>query len=148
MSKEKQIEEMALDICKSRLVAEDGDACRKCRQHNNCLYQEIAYGLYNAGYRKQSEVDKLKATIERLEQEKEKMLVSATIDIPITMETLFKVRTEHPIFTAIKAEFAREIFEEIDRLLRMGVVEHSDCLDAYVKKGYAELKKKYTGEQT
>lgn len=55
MSKEKQIEEMALDICKSRLVAEDGDACRKCRQHNNCLYQEIAYGLYNAGYRKQSE---------------------------------------------------------------------------------------------
>ena len=55
MSKEMQIEEMALDICKSRLVAEDGDACRKCRQHNNCLYQEIAYGLYNAGYRKQSE---------------------------------------------------------------------------------------------
>ena len=55
MSKEKQIEEMALDICKSRLVAEEGDYCRKCRNDNNCLYQEIAYGLYNADYRKKNE---------------------------------------------------------------------------------------------
>lgn len=43
-----------------------------------------------------------------------------------------------------KAEVAREIFEEIEKLLRIGVVEHLDCLNAYVKKGYTELKKKYT----
>jgi hypothetical protein len=43
-----------------------------------------------------------------------------------------------------KAEVAREIFGEIEELLRCGVVEHSDCLDSYVKKGYVELKKKYT----
>ena len=55
MSKEKQIKEMALDICKSRLVAEEGDYCRKCKNDNNCLYQEIAYGLYNADYRKKNE---------------------------------------------------------------------------------------------
>ena len=55
MTKEKQIEEMALAICEGRNVA-DVDNCRKCWQYENgCLYQEIAYGLYNAGYRKQSE---------------------------------------------------------------------------------------------
>ena len=55
MSKEKQIEEMALAICNSRGVA-DVDDCRTCwKYENGCLYQEIAYGLYNAGYRKQSE---------------------------------------------------------------------------------------------
>jgi hypothetical protein len=42
-----------------------------------------------------------------------------------------------------KAEVAREIFEEIEKLLYIGVVEHVSCIDAYVKKGYAELKKKY-----
>jgi hypothetical protein len=54
MDEKKQIEKMALDICKSRglcLV----DNCRKCSAHGNCLYQEIAYGLYNTGYREQSE---------------------------------------------------------------------------------------------
>ena len=52
MSNEKQIEEMALAICKSRGVAYVDD-CRKCRQHGDCLYQDIARGLYKAGYRKQ-----------------------------------------------------------------------------------------------
>lgn len=54
MNKEKQIiEQMALAICKSRGVA-DVDDCRKCWQHeNNCLYQDIAYGLYREDYRKQ-----------------------------------------------------------------------------------------------
>ena len=56
MSEENQIiEEMALAICKSRLVADDGDVCRTCKMHETCLYEDIAYGLYNAGYRKQSE---------------------------------------------------------------------------------------------
>lgn len=49
-----QIMEMALDICKSRGVA-CVDDCEKCRMHEDCLYQEIAKGAYNAGYRKQSE---------------------------------------------------------------------------------------------
>jgi len=39
---------------------------------------------------------------------------------------------------------AKEIFAEIEKLLRISVAEHSDCLDDYVKKGYAELKEKYT----
>ena len=57
------------------------------------------YFCHQADVAPKSEVDKLKETIERLEQEKEKMLVSATMDIPITIETLFKVRTEHPIIS-------------------------------------------------
>ena len=54
MSKEKQIDEMALSICKSRMVADEDDVCRKCNYHENCLYEDIACGLYKAGYRKQS----------------------------------------------------------------------------------------------
>lgn len=50
----KQIEEMAFDICVAR-KAQYADGCRVCSQHENCLYQDIAYGLFNAGYRKQSE---------------------------------------------------------------------------------------------
>ena len=56
MSKEKQIiEEMAYDICKSR-KANWADGCRVCSHHERCIYQDVAYALYNAGYRKQSEV--------------------------------------------------------------------------------------------
>ena len=57
MSKEKQmIEEMACFICESR-KANWADGCRVCNHHENrCLYQDIACSLYNAGYRKQSEL--------------------------------------------------------------------------------------------
>lgn len=58
MSREKQIiEEMAFDICKIRGVSDDEDGgCLKCRHHEDCLYQEMSWGLYNAGYRKQSDL--------------------------------------------------------------------------------------------
>lgn len=56
MSKEKQmIEEIALAICESRGVKEV-DSCLKCGRHADCLYQEIACAVYNADYRRQSEV--------------------------------------------------------------------------------------------
>ena len=55
MSKEKQIEKMAHDICESR-KANFADGCRVCNYHENrCLYQDIACALFKLGYRKQSE---------------------------------------------------------------------------------------------
>ena len=55
MSKEKQIEEMAKDIC----VAEQKtnySCTEKCKKQGICAYcKVIAETLYNAGYRKQSE---------------------------------------------------------------------------------------------
>lgn len=59
MTKEKQIiEEMAITICRKRhaCILKDGESCRKCYQHERCLYQDIAYALYQEDYRKQSEV--------------------------------------------------------------------------------------------
>ena len=53
MSREKQIEEMARTIGRNRMAC-DRDDCKKCSSHEKCLYQDIACGLYNAGYRKQS----------------------------------------------------------------------------------------------
>jgi hypothetical protein len=58
MNKEKQqIEEMAITICRKRhaCILKDNESCRKCDQHERCLYQDIAYALYQEGYRKQSE---------------------------------------------------------------------------------------------
>lgn len=63
IDRKKQIEEMALDICISRHAC-NADTCRKCNQHERCLYQDIAYALYNKGYRKQSEGKWIKHTDE------------------------------------------------------------------------------------
>lgn len=52
MSKEKQIAEMARDICRSRF-AEDAILCEECEKE--CLYHQIATALAAKGYRKQSE---------------------------------------------------------------------------------------------
>lgn len=87
-----------------------------------------------------ADVDQLKATIDRLERENAEMLVSATTDIPITMETLFKVRTEHPIFKAIKSEVAREIFEEIEKHL----IFNTYGIATISEETFAQLEKKYT----
>lgn len=58
MTEEKQIiEEMAITICRKRhaCILKDDESCRKCDQHERCLYQDIAYALYQEDYRKQSE---------------------------------------------------------------------------------------------
>lgn len=55
MTENELIQEMAKAICKSRGIT-DVDDCEKCWRCDNidscCLYQEIANGLYNKGYRK------------------------------------------------------------------------------------------------
>lgn len=55
MSREKQIEEIAKDLCNSTMCdLETYNSCRKSR--GNCSRcQRVAEDLYNAGYRKQSE---------------------------------------------------------------------------------------------
>ena len=49
MSREKQIEEMAKELCGMNI------ACKDCRLDKTCLARNSADILYNAGYRKQSE---------------------------------------------------------------------------------------------
>ena len=83
-----------------------------------------------------SEVEELQAEVGRLEKENAELLVSETTDIRISMEKLVKVRTEHPIFKAIKEKVAREIFEEIEDVLNN--IGYFDELD------FKALKKKYT----
>ncbi len=56
MSKEKQIEEMALELCYTRNVVKrlHNRKCGDC-DIKSCDIHEICEDLYNAGYRKQSE---------------------------------------------------------------------------------------------
>ena len=57
MSKEKQIEEMAVTLCHSRNIVKSilDRKCSNCFREK-CDVFEICKDLYNAGYRKQSEV--------------------------------------------------------------------------------------------
>lgn len=88
MDKEKQIEEMAKVLCQNVLT--EYCASGSCSNSNCLVNAKALYTLYNAGYRKASEV-------------------------------------------------AREIFEEIER-----VVGYALCVDLTDWSAYTELKKKYT----
>ena len=56
MSKEKQIEEMALELCRPRNIVKmiHHRTCGNC-DTSSCDIYELCVDLYNAGYRKQSE---------------------------------------------------------------------------------------------
>lgn len=56
MSKEKQIEEMALELCHPRNIVKTihHRTCDNC-DTSSCDIYELCVDLYNAGYRKQSE---------------------------------------------------------------------------------------------
>lgn len=77
--------------------------------------------------------------IERLEKENAELLISGTTDILISDQTLFRVRTEHPIFKAIKLQVANEIFDAIDESM---IRDHAAMVIRVDK--FIELKKKFT----
>lgn len=79
-----------------------------------------------------------KSEVERLEKELADILVSEYTDVSVSMERLYRIRTEHPIYRAIKTDVAREIFEEIEN----GLLQITR--PSYVTHVISELKKKYT----
>ena len=72
MSREKQIAEMAQAIVKE--VWADDENCRKHCEGCDCFDYRKAEILYNAGFRKQSEIAKLEQDVARLEQEKDELV--------------------------------------------------------------------------
>lgn len=76
--------------------------------------------------------------IEKLEKELADMLVSEFTDVSVSMERLYRIRTEHPICKAIKVKVAREIFEDFTR--------NKVCTNEEDFRVLTELKKKYIGE--
>lgn len=60
-------------------------------------------------------------------------------------ENLLKAEAQEVPIKAERIRIAREIFEEIDKLLRQHRIEFDmSCVDFYFEKHYAALKKKYT----
>lgn len=92
-----------------------------------------------------SEVEELQAKVARLRKENLELLVSKETDIYISMEKLVKVRTEHPIVKAIEEKVAREIIEELTKI----VDEWSKyCHEThYLENDIAKLTKKYIKEK-
>ena len=56
MSRDKQIEEMAKYCCHPCELMEDDGSCYRGYDYKTCLCAESAKALYNAGYRKASDV--------------------------------------------------------------------------------------------
>ena len=150
MSKE-QIEEMALTICKNRMVADEDDVCRKCKSHEDCLYQDIACGLYRSGYRKQSEVAReifeeiekrlaMYAHIHRYAKEAYKVTEEYADGSPVEMTSVWDAcRLEHNGY---------DDYETMCRLNdNIGYIANSHILEE-IERDIAYFKKKYTEGQT
>ena len=115
MSRDKQIEEMAKVIC----LSYGKGVCRQCHDYEDCQVTSEAERLYNAGYRKASEVEKLEQDVTRLVQEKDALIKN---------------------YAECMRNYAREIFEDIfyHTYYEHGrpIIEHSTLL---------ALQKKYGG---
>ena len=116
MSREKQIEEMARDIC----VECPFTKCIPCKICHSWIYAEEAF---NKGYRKFTEVEKLEKKVEELSE-----ILSDTIRIR---------------YAEAKREIAEEIFEEIWENADLLYDGYRDIV-VITEKDFAELKKKYT----
>lgn len=90
MAENKQIEEMALAICKSRGVT-NGEGCEWCGQDSLCLYQQIAMSLYGAGYRKQEWI----SVKDALPEDEQTVL---TIDTEREMQVCFYETAQKGVF--------------------------------------------------
>ena len=115
MSREKQIEEMAQHLW----VADENHDTFDIRGN----YHDLAEALYNAGYRKQSEVERL-----------ERILNSYALQYGTVMD-------KHIVIERARAEVAREIFEEIESIL---CISEGKYTNMPLKDAIAILKKKYT----
>ena len=116
MSREKQIDEMAKIMC--GFDDDECEHCNTCSFHNGCACEIDAENLYNAGYRKASEVAR------EIFEEIEEML---NLQAKIVCETRDKYReTDQPMLSFIAM---------LDgRIYSLRVIEEH----------ISELKKKYT----
>ena len=150
---DKQIEEMARSICNCYyrgICKMDGNSCDlECGSAFN------AYELYNAGYRKASEVEK--ETFDRLSNNMAKEVEGWKKHF----ESLYKTAK-----ATVRAEVAREIFEEIENVINNELQNNYKVLPQFefsnelwnkmsgriealkeICDFIAELKKKYTEER-
>ena len=120
MSREKQIEEMAEIICQNT----------ECDTTWNEVY-DSANALYNAGYRKASDVEDWKEIAEGYQK---------------MFEDSYE---EHQsVLAKAKTDVAREIFEELDKLIIRRMRADIPLIDDRLVTDISELKKKYTeGEE-
>lgn len=68
----------------------------------------------------------------------DKLLISSTTELHISMEKLVNVRAEHPIYTAIKSNVAIEVIEDLEKNGLLNVEPWA----------VENLKKKYTGDNS
>lgn len=166
MSREKQIEEMVA------VVRNNTECCQTCTWHKKGLCmedceleednQKICTDLYNAGYRKIPTTDWLTKGISEEQIKKEKQEAADVVskneyEIAIrevgrlSQEVLLNCEiTEFEVKEA-KAKLSREIFKEIEEILRqhteggyyLNGAWFPERLDLYTGDAIAELKKKY-----
>ena len=90
MSREKQIEEMALELCRPRNIVKmiHSRTCGNC-DTSSCDIYELCVDLYNAGYRKQEWI----SVDERLPEEYKECLVAAKVGDKMVIDIAERVRS-------------------------------------------------------
>lgn len=133
MSKEKQIEEMARITCQM-YCRQYEKRCAGVEECNyKCLHFQRCEALYNAGYRKHSEVEVLEEKIDDLERD-----TIPKLRWSLERANAMGVQLEADLAKA-KTEVAREIFEEADKVFM------ANCLSLEAYTAWKNLKEKYTG---
>lgn len=138
MDRENQIEEMASDLndCITEFVTDTGD-----------VYiddEATAQKMFDKGYRKIVKTDWLTKGISKEQLEKEK---------DESLKEFFDGNCKKYGYRK-QSEVAREIFDEIERILSLnyccclpqGATEHYEYYEGNIAKDIAELKKKYVEE--
>lgn len=140
----KQIEEMAKVVCRNPIIGND-KCCRKCGLNENCLYQDTATALYNAGYRKQSEEGAECPTCHGTGRIGTTDWLTKNISKKQLAEEKAQAIAEHE--QHIKTEVVREILDEIIKIINNEFRKcERDEVQIVLKISHAifELKKKYT----
>lgn len=159
MSKEKQIEGLAeavrigkhamCDVC-----SPNGRDCEECET------DRLVNAIYNAGYRKQSEVEYWKQqyfhSCVRNGCVDEKVIEYLLTNAEGHNDTVGEDGVEgedgqgnlNPLYRMQKADVAREIFEEIEKCMEHDYISSIDVFSVALGLRIAELKKKYTEEKT
>ena len=146
---DKLAEYITTNYCKNCDIY-DGEKCNACPMNDALNYIET---FQTADVVPKSEVDKLNKELDNLAEELSDLIVEKDklFDEVVRLRTVLDEYEETSGLKQAKAEVAREIFEEIDKILKsspteiMGRAYYYKCI---VDEDFAELKKKYTEDKT
>lgn len=133
MTKQEQIEEMAVIGCVRNPQAHTAEECAKCDfKQGQCNAYRHAEALYNAGYRKVDEIKRLEKENEQLKAKLEKNPLAIKQKIMEEDDYELTEREQATLFLdrmGSDVEILHDIVENLDELLGKGIDEYIKGID-------------------